>query len=79
MQVQPVGQQPSFGILKGYYKTQYGDYMYGYYKNYKIDIYRNNVDNTKLQYVGDDTLRWVKSKFTYIENGIKRIIDKQAI
>lgn len=78
MKVGQISHEPSFGILKGHYKTQYGEYMYGYYKNYKIDIYTNHVDNSKLHYVCDDTLRWVASKFQYIENGVKRIIRKQA-
>lgn len=78
MEVKPVD-NVSFKILKGYKKREYGNYLWGEYKNYKIEIFDAYKYNQKLQYVSEkNTLRWVWSKLKYIQNGIKRIIRSEA-
>lgn len=73
--IQPNKPQLSFGILKGYRKTPYGEYTWGKYKNYRIEIFDAKKYNQKLQYVSEDTtLHWIWSKLKYIQDGVKRII-----
>lgn len=65
----------SFGILKGYKKTLYGDYTYGIYKGNKIEIFNAYQYDQKLQYVSNNkTLKWLKSKLKYVQNGITKIV-----
>lgn len=79
MQVQPIKPQPTFGILKGYKKTPYGNYMWGEYKDYKIEIYDAKKYGQKLQYVSNSkTLRWIWSKLKYMQEGIKKVIRSKA-
>lgn len=81
MQIQPItnNPQPSFGILKGFKNTPYGKYMWGEYKNYKIEIYDAYKQNQKLQYVSrKDTMRWVWSKLKYIQDGVQKVIRSKA-
>lgn len=75
MKPQPIQTyNPSFGILKGYRKTPYGEYTWGTYKNYKIEVYDAFEYQQKLQYVSNKvTLSWIKSKLKYIQDGIKRV------
>ena len=69
----------SFGILQKYRKTNYGQYMIGEYKGHKIEIYDAKAHNQKLQYVSNNkTLKWIKSKLTYFQNGIKKIMRSEA-
>lgn len=69
----------TFGILKGYKKTSYGQYMWGTYKGHKIEVFDAiEKHGQKLQYVSDNLLRWVKSKLTYIQDGIKKINRSEA-
>ena len=76
---QPNKPQPTFGILKGYKKTPYGQYTWGEYKGYKIEIFDAKKYNQKLQYVSENnTLRWVWSKLKYVQDGIKRIIRSKS-
>ena len=63
----------SFGILKGYKKTPYGEFTWGKYRGYNIEIYDAKKDKMKLQYVSDHLRRWVKSKLIYFQDGIKKI------
>jgi hypothetical protein len=71
--------QPTFGILKGYKKTPYGEYTWGVYKNYKIEVYDAFKERQKLHFVSSSqTLKWLKSKFSYVQNGIKRVINCSA-
>lgn len=71
--------KPTFGILKGYKKTPYGQYTWGEYKGYKIEIFDAKKYNQKLQYVSENnTLRWVWSKLKYVQDGIKRIIRSKS-
>ena len=73
--VQKNNSQPSFGILKGHKKTPYGDYMWGVFRNKKFEVYDAYKYQQKLIYVADnDTWRWLASKFTYLSNGIKRVV-----
>lgn len=55
MQVQPIrppSPNPiSFGIYKGHRPTAYGEYTWGEYKGYKIEIFDAKKYNQKLQYV----------------------------
>lgn len=79
MRVQPL-RQPSpnpitFGILKGYKITSYGQYTWGEYKGHKIEIYDAKQHKQKLQYVSNSkTLKWLKSKLIYIQNGIRKVL-----
>lgn len=76
MKIQPITNkpQPTFGILKGYKKTPYGEYFWGHFKNHKIEVYNAMRDNQKLIYVSDIYKNWVKSKLTYFQDGIKKIM-----
>lgn len=78
MKIQPTQTnkpQPTFGILKGYKKTSYGNYMWGEYKGYRIEIYNAKKYGQKLQYVSNSkTLRWIWSKLKYMQEGIKKVI-----
>ncbi len=64
---------PSFGILKGYRETAYGQYMWGTYKGNKIEVFNAEKHKQKLIYVSDNLLNWVKSKLIYFQNGEKKI------
>ena len=78
MNVKPID-NVSFQILKGHKKTSYGEYMWGEYRNYKIEIFDAYKENQKLQYVSKkDTLQWVWSKLKYIQDGITKIIRSKA-
>ena len=69
----------SFGIYLGHKKKYYGNYMWGVFKGRKIEIYDAYENNQKLQYVSDNrTLKWIKSKLIYIQDGIKKVIRSQA-
>ena len=69
----------SFGILKGYKKTPYGQYTWDEYKGHKIEIFDAKKYNQKLQYVSNNqTLKWIESKLRYFQDGIKRIIRSKA-
>lgn len=77
--LKPEKPQPTFGILKGYKKTPYGEYTWGEFKGHKIEIYDAYKYNQKLQYVSNSqTSNWVQSKLKYIQDGIKRIIRSKA-
>lgn len=82
MQVPPIQTnkpEPTFGIFKGYKKTLYGNYTWGIYKGHKIEIYNAEKYNQKLQYVSNNqTLKWLKSKLIYIQDGIKKVMRSQA-
>lgn len=77
MQVQPTQTNkphPTFGILKKVKYTPYGYNLFGEYKGKRIEIYNANKYDQKLQYVADSqTLKWIKSKLVYIQNGVKKI------
>lgn len=79
MQIQPLRHPSpnpiSFGIYKGHRITPYGEYTWGEFKGHKIEIYDAYKYNQKLQYVSDSqTLKWLKSKLIYIQDGIRKII-----
>ena len=77
--IQPIKPQPTFGILKGYKKTPYGEYTWGEFKGHKIEIYDAYKYNQKLQYVSNSqTSNWVQSKLKYIQDGIKKIMRSKA-
>ena len=79
MRIERTNDNINFGILKGYKKTSYGEYMWGIYKGYKIEIFDAKKYNQKLQYVSENnTLRWVWSKLKYVQDGIKRIIRSKS-
>jgi hypothetical protein len=77
MRIQPTQTnkpQTTFGILKKVKYTPYGYNLTGEYKGKRIEIYNAHKYEQKLQYVADSkTLKWIKSKLTYFENGIKKI------
>ena len=79
MRVQPLRHPSpnpiSFGIYKGHKITPYGQYTWGEYKGRKIEIYDAKEHNQKLQYVSNSkTLKWLKSKLIYIQNGIRKVL-----
>ena len=77
--LKPEKPQPTFGILKGYKTTPYGQYTWGEYKGYKIEIFDAKKYNQKLQYVSNSkTLRWIWSKLKYMQDGIKKVIRSKA-
>jgi hypothetical protein len=74
MDVKPINNKPSFGILKYYRETPDSKYMVGIYKDKRIEIFDVPSENQKLQYVSDaKTLKWIKSKLKYIQDGITKI------
>lgn len=76
---QPNKPQPTFGILKRYRKTNYGEYTVGEYKGYKIEVYDAFKYKQKLQYVSNKvTLKWIKSKLKYIQDGIKMVTRSES-
>ena len=64
---------PSFGIYKGSKPRAYGEYRWGFYKGYKIEVYDAYNYKQKLIYVSDKLKNFVKSKLFYIENGVKKV------
>ena len=69
----------TFGILKGYRKTSYGEYTWGIYRGHKIEVYDASKSKQKLIYVSDNKLmKWIKSKLTYWINGVKKINKSEA-
>ena len=77
--LKPEKPQPTFGILKGYKKTPYGEYTWGEFKGHKIEIYDAYKYNQKLQYVSNSqTSNCVQSKLKYIQDGIKKIMRSKA-
>lgn len=71
--------QPTFGILKRIKYTPYGYNLFGEYKGKRIEIYNAYKYNQKLQYVSNNqTLKWLKSKLIYIQDGIKKVMRSQA-
>lgn len=76
---QPNKPQPTFGILKRIKYTPYGYNLFGEYKGKRIEIYNAYKYEQKLQYVSDSqTLKWIKSKLIYFQDGIKRITRSEA-
>lgn len=73
MKIEPTNNSPTFGILKNYKKTQYGEYFWGLFKNHKIEVYHVDKNNQRLIYVSDIYKNWIKSKLTYFENGVRKI------
>lgn len=79
MRIERIKDKTSFGILKGYKKTSYGEYMWGIYKGKKIEVFDAKKSQQKLIYVSDNKLlKWIKSKLTYIQDGIKKIVRSEA-
>jgi hypothetical protein len=79
MRIERIKDTTTFGILKGHRLTSYGEYTWGEYKGYKIEIFDAKKYNQKLQYVSDNKLlKWIKSKLTYIQDGIKKINRSEA-
>ena len=76
MHVEPIQIPPpyklSFGILRKVKKRPYGDYMEGAYKGYKIEVYDAFKFNQLLIYVSEN-MRFIKSKLTYWQDGIKKV------
>ena len=78
MFVKPVD-SVSFQILKGRKRREYGEYLWGVYKGKKIEIFDAYKYNQKLQYVSEfSTLKWIKSKLIYLQDGMRKIIRSEA-
>lgn len=73
MKVHCVSNTPSFGIYKGTKSNGNIIYNYGKYRDYNIEIYSDTKEKSKLYYISDIVMRWVKSKFVYFQNGEKRV------
>lgn len=74
---------PSMGIRLGTTKTSvYAPKCYitkdlGRFKDYKIQITRNFINNklsSTLFYVTDKAGKWLGSKLKYIEDGVQKVI-----
>lgn len=79
MRIERINDNINFGILKGYKKTSYGEYTWGTYKGHKIEVFDAKKHQQKLIYVSDNKLlKWIKSKLTYIQDGIKKIVRSEA-
>lgn len=73
MKIQPTNNL-NFGIYKGCKPREYGLYKWGFYKDYKIEVFDAYNYGQKLIYVSDEYKNFVKSKLIYFQNGIKKII-----
>lgn len=74
MNVEPIGNSPSFKIYKSTTVTRYGSKMSGVYKGNNIEIYTDKKGDKlfyKLYYVSDSFLKFLKSKLVYF-SGNKR-------
>ena len=67
---------PTFGIYKGSRKTSYGEYTWGEYRDYKIEIFdAAKKHKEKLFYVSDKKLlNYIKYKFIYVDKNKLRIV-----
>lgn len=79
MYIQPIGTQTntSFKIYKKTRLTDFGQCVYGTYKNQNIEVYSKKENGNlihKLFYVSDCVRRFIKSKLIYFENGKKRVL-----
>lgn len=79
MKIQPIETQtnPSFKIYKKTRITDFGQCVYGVFKNQNIEVYSKKEDGKlihKLFYVSDCVRRFIKSKLIYFENGKKKIL-----
>ena len=72
MKIQPTDSL-NFGILKGIKKRPYGEYMWGEYKDKKIEVYDAYKFNQFLIYLSDKFGNFIKSKLIYFQDGIKKI------
>ena len=79
MIIERIKDKTSFGIYKGHKLTSYGEYTWGIYKGHKIEVFDAKKSQQKLIYVSDNKLlKWIKSKLTYIQDGIKKINRSEA-
>ena len=72
MKVQPTD-NVSFKIYKGTKIRPYGEYHWGFFKDYKIEIYDAHKFKQKLIYVSDKFKNFIKSKLTYWQDGVKKV------
>jgi hypothetical protein len=79
MRIERIKDKTSFGIYKGHRLTSYGEYTWGIYKGKKIEVFDAKKHQQKLIYVSHNKLlKWIKSKLTYIQDGIKKINRSEA-
>lgn len=79
MNIPPIKLQSPLGILRGYNKTPYGDYMWGVSRNRKIEVFNARKYDQKLIYISElPTLKCVKYKFTYKQNNVKRVVRSES-
>lgn len=62
----------SFGIYKGCKSREYGQYLWGEYKDYKIEVYDAYNYGQKLIYIADKFKNFIKSKLIYWQDGVKK-------
>lgn len=79
MRIERIKDRITFGIYKGHRLTSYGEFTWGVFKGKKIEVYNATKHKQKLIYVSDNsTLKWIKSKLVYFQNGIKKIVRSEA-
>ena len=78
MNIQPIN-NINFGILKGVKPREYGEYMWGEYKGYKIEVYDAYKSKQKLIYIADKVGRFFKSKLFYLQNGVKKVTRSEGL
>lgn len=70
MRINPIQNNPNFGIYKGSKISPLGVLKdVGKYKDYNVEVYqdiRDGVLFAKLHYVSDKVGKWVKSKLKYL-------------
>lgn len=78
MEIQPIGQtNTSFKIYKKTRMTDFGQCVYGTYKNQNVEVYSKNENGKlihKLFYVSDVVQRFIKSKLIYFDDGKQKIL-----
>lgn len=63
----------SFKIYKSSSPREYGQYMLGQYKDYRIEVYDAYKYRQKLIYVTDKVKNFIKSKLIYWQDGKKKV------
>ena len=79
MQIQNIKYEPSFGVYLKTQYTQYGHRDIGKYKDYNIDIYHDNETKSKLIYISNKFLKWIKYKLIYFNNNKRRTVGAQNV
>lgn len=71
MHVPPIQSPIIFGIYKGSSQKPYGEYTWGEYKGFKIEVFDAYKQHQKLIYVSK-MMNFIKSKLIYWIDGHKK-------